>query len=275
MTIRTGLTAAETAHWKNEGWVAVPDFLSAAEVAVLQGEVAALQAAGRLRNVHTAGDGSTHSTTAFNLQICPVGPHSRPIRALAYAAKVRAAITGLLGDRVVQHLDQIFLKPAHHGVGTSWHADNAYFRSDVVAAGTGMWLAVHPANRDNGTMTIIPGSHHRELVHRRDPGSDHHITCTDSIDPAQALPIELPAGGALFFNYGVVHSTGPNRTGSDRAGLALHFVDPAHLVAGGFSDAAGRPVGAACDGGLAHYGEDLRGVWESTVSAATMSRSAS
>jgi len=267
--IRTGLTDAEAAHWREHGWVAVPDFFRAEEVAVLRHELAALVAAGKLHNVHTVGDGATISKTAFNLQVCPVGPHSRPIRALAYADKVRAAITALLGDSAIQHLDQIFLKPARHGVGTNWHTDNAYFRSSVVEAGTGMWIALHDATRANGTMQILPGSHRRELAHRRDGGSNHHITCADVVDPALAQHIELPAGGVLFFNYGVAHATGANATDRERAGLALHFVQEEHLATSdGWStraDAWKRRIGTRSDGGLAVHGEDLRGVWESMV----------
>jgi ectoine hydroxylase-related dioxygenase (phytanoyl-CoA dioxygenase family) len=266
---RTGLTAAESAHWREHGWVAVPDFFAAAEVAILRAELAALQTAGKLRNVATVGDGKTHSTTAFNLQICPVGPHSRPIRALAYAAKVRAAIISLLGDSACQHLDQIFLKPGRHGAGTNWHTDNAYFQSTVVEAGTGMWIALHDANRANGTMQIVPGSHRQDLAHRRDGGSDHHITCADVIDPAKAVHIELPAGGVLFFNYGVAHATGPNTTDHERAGLALHFLQEQHFkLSDGWTTPATvwqRRIGSQSDGGKHIHGEDLRGVWESLV----------
>ncbi len=265
-TTRTGLRPAEIAHWREYGWVAVPDFFEAAEIDLLRGELAALQAAGKLRNVSTTGDGKTQSATSFNLQICPVGPHSRPIRALAYGGKVRSAITGLIGDTAIQHLDQIFLKPGGSGVGTNWHTDNAYFRSEVVEAGTGMWIALHDATRANGTMQIIPGSHRHQLAHRRDVGSDHHITCADVVDPVAALHVELPAGGVLFFNYGVAHATGRNATDRERAGLALHFVQEAYLSTNdGWStraDAWKRRVGAGSDGGLTVHGEDLRGAWE-------------
>lgn len=274
MTIpRTGLTPTETAHWHQHGWVAVPDFFSSAETAILQGEIRALQTAGKMRNVATNGDGTTTSATVANLQLCPIGPHSRPIRALAYAGTVTRAVESLLGPTAVQHLDQVFLKPAGHGAGTNWHTDNAYFRSDAVEAGTGMWIAVHAATRANGTMRIIPGSHRRDWAHRRDLGSDHHITCADAVDPADELPVELPAGGVLFFNYGIAHATGGNATDADRAGLALHFVCEASLPEGGHpfvnaANAASRRIVMGGDGGAAVYGEDLRGVWESLLRAA-------
>jgi ectoine hydroxylase-related dioxygenase (phytanoyl-CoA dioxygenase family) len=269
---RLGLTAAEISHWQEHGHVAVPDFFTPDETALLQEEVRVLQRAGRLRNVATSGDGRTASTTAANFQVCPVGPHSRPIRALAHARTVTAAITSLIGPTAVLHLDQIFLKPARQGVGTGWHTDNAYFRSRLVEAGTGLWIAVHAAHRENGTMRLIPGSHRAQWAHRRDPGSDHHVTCVDAVDPDQAMDIELPAGGALFFNYGVVHSTGGNQTDADRAALALHFVREEEVPADDRfvlspEDMSSRRLFGG-DGGWAVHGEDLRGVWESLTETA-------
>ncbi len=121
-------------------------------------------------------------------------------------------------------LDQIFLKPGGHGAGTKWHQDNAYWHQPDPTAGVGMWIAVHAATRANGTMHIIPGSHTSAAAHERDPGSNHHIDA-HHVDETQALPIELPAGGVLFFNFGILHCTRGNQTDQDRAGLALHFAN--------------------------------------------------
>lgn len=271
-SVRTGLSAAESAHWHQHGWVAVPDFFDADEIAILRDEVTRLQSIGRLRNVATEGDGVTTSTRVMNLQLCPIGPHSRPIRALGYAGKVASAICSLLGPTACQAQDQVFLKPARHGAGTNWHTDNAYFKSDIVAAGTGMWIAIHDASRANGTMKIIPGSNRREFAHERDPGSDHHITCAKVIDDREAFHVEMPAGGVLFFNFGIAHATGGNRTDSDRAGLALHYVrehamvdSPHHFLNG--KHHASRRVVTGGDGGAAIFGEDLRGVWEALISS--------
>ena len=219
------INAAQQAHLHEHGYVAVPDFLAPGEVAALQAEVERLQTAGSLRNVATIGDGKTISQTVFNLQICPAAPVSPLIRALPYAPKVVAAVEQFLGGPALFHLDQIFLKPAQHGAGTNWHTDYAYW-PDLAhgAVGFGMWIAVHAATVANGTMQVIPRGHLRPWAHQRDPASDHHITCAPVIDEQQAVPIELPAGGALFFYFGVPHRTTGNRTDRARAGLAYHFL---------------------------------------------------
>ena len=50
---------------------------------------------------------------------------------------------------------------------------------------------------------IVPDMFTRREIyaHDRDPNSDHHIHCT--VPEERAIPIELPAGGAVFFNFGM------------------------------------------------------------------------
>ena len=266
------LTQAELAHFHREGFVVIPDYFSAREVTALQAEVTDLQATGKLRNVSTEGDGKTTSTTVFNLQICPIGLiNSRLIASLPWRAGVPETIAGLLGGDAVQHLDQIFLKPAKHGAGTNWHTDNAYFQAADPRYGVGMWIAVHDATRTNGTLRFILRSHLRIWAHERDGDSDHHIPCAKEIDPAEEVLVEVPAGGVAFFNYGVAHSTGPNNTERERAGLALHFMLGSNVALEDrhFSE---QPVtsyrwlsGPLCNGGKSYHGEDLRGDWHTEV----------
>lgn len=263
------LSPSVLATYHRQGYVPMPGFFTAAEVALLRSELDRLVAEGKLRNVATVGDGKTHSDTKVNLQICPIGPHSRPIRALPFSDKVLAAVTALLGCPVRQRLDQVFLKPGGSGVGTSWHQDNGYFKEfqgAEASRGLGMWIAIHDATVANGTMHVLPAVHEQVLAHVRDGGSDHHVTCAAVVDETRAVPIELPAGGVLFFNYGVPHRTGPNTTERPRAGLALHFQDAAISIPG--SDHVRMPLlsGPGAVGGAAEYDEDLRGVWDAEVS---------
>lgn len=266
------LTPAELHHFETEGFVVIPDYFSAAEVLALQAELVQLQANGKLHNVATNGDGKTESTEVFNLQICPIGlTNSRLIASLPWRQGMPETISTLLHGDSVQHLDQIFLKPPKHGAGTNWHTDNAYFQAADPRYGVGMWIAVHDASRANGTMRFIPRSHLRTWPHERDGGSNHHITCAKEIDASQEVLVEVPAGGVAFFNYGVAHSTGPNLTAKERAGLALHFMLGSHVALedGAFKDVPSNRwrwlSGSQCDGGKTYHGEDLRGAWQAEV----------
>lgn len=262
-------TDNEIKQFRTQGYLAVPRFWSEREVAAMQAELERLKHAGLLRNVATEGDGKTHSKTRENLQLCPMWPHSDFFRAMPFAPKVAEAVRELIGDPVVLHLDQVFLKPGGHGAGTNWHQDNAYFQIDDPLKGTALWTAVHAASRANGTMEIIPGSFREQYEHARDPDSDHHIRCWPPEE--RAIPIELPAGGALFFAYGTAHCTRANTTDQERAGVALHFLNGqvSGHAQGGFAYEK-RPylTGAQASGGEREYGVRVAGTWDSEIERA-------
>lgn len=254
------LSPEQLAQYRSEGYTTVPDFFDAAEVAAMQAELQRLKDDGLLRNVATEGDGKTASATVANLQICPLSPKSELFRSLGFADKVIAAIRQLIGDPIVWQLDQIFLKPGKHGAGTSWHQDNAYFRITDRRNGVGMWTAVHAATVANGTMHVIPRGDAELLAHERDGSSNHHIKCV--VDESKAVPVELPAGGVLFFNYAVPHCTRGNTTDHERAGLALHFLREEEVTKPGMLAAL---TGPNATHGVKEYGVDLRGEWERQV----------
>lgn len=262
-------TPAQIEHFRTQGWLAVPEFWTPEEVAAMRAELDRLKADGKLRNVATEGDGKTHSTTKANLQLCPMWPHSDFYRAMPFAPKVAPAVAQLIGGPVLLHLDQVFLKPARHGAGTNWHQDNAYFQIPDPLHGTALWTAVHDATVANGTMRVIPRVFDQTFEHGRDPDSDHHIRCWP--DESEAVTVELPAGGVLFFAYGTPHSTGANLTDHERAGVALHFLnaDQNGTAISGFEPGK-RPVltGPDATGGKREYGVTVAGTWKEKVGRA-------
>jgi phytanoyl-CoA hydroxylase len=256
------ITDEQIAQFQTHGWVAVPNFWTEQEVAAMRAELDRLKAEGKLRNVSTDGDGKTHSTTRVNLQLCPMWPHSEFFQAMPFASKVKATIERLIGAPALLHLDQVFLKPGGNGAGTNWHQDNAYFKIEEPLKGTALWTAVHDATVENGTIRVIPDRFAEAIPHERDPDSDHHIRCYP--DEAEAIPVEIGAGGAVFFAYGTPHATGGNTTENERAGVALHFIhtDQTGTALGGF-EVSKRPL--LSDGGQSVYGTDLRGKWETLL----------
>ncbi len=260
--------ASEIAQFRSQGWLAKEAFWSQRETRAMRLELDRLKAVGLLRNVATAGDGVTPADDQVNLQLCPMFPHSDFYRAMPFADKAVAAVRQLIGDPVLLHLDQVFLKPGKQGMGTNWHQDNAYFQIDDPLKGTAMWTAVHDATVANGTIHVIPGSYRIAYKHSRDPYSDHHIRCYPPED--QAVAVELPAGGVVFFAYGVAHCTLANTTEAERAGVALHFINGAMDATAKSGFPLGkRPYlsGGEASGGLKEHGVVVAGTWEREVEA--------
>ena len=253
---------SQLAQFQQNGFLAVPHFWNPDEIAAMRAELERLKNEGLLRNVATQNDGETASDQKANLQLCPMSPHSPLFRAMPFAPRVVVAIEQLIGGPVVLQLDQVFLKPAHHGAGTNWHQDNHYFGVEKPTTATALWTAVHDATMQNGTMRVIPRAFETMLEHRRDPDSNHHFRCFP--DESSQEIIEIEAGGALFFNYGTPHATGPNLTNSERAGVALHFLNEEsnRSARGGLGK---RPYlsGPQATGGESEYGERVD--WEAQV----------
>ncbi len=264
------LSPAQRAAYDRDGYFAVPHFFDAREVAAMVAELERFKRDGLGRNVATIGDGKTISRERINFQVIPLNDKSNLFRALPYCPKVVAAVSALIGDPFVRYLDQIFLKPGKHGEGTKWHTDNAYFKVSDVTKGVGLWIALHDATIANGTMHMLPGVYRDSFAHERDLGSNHHIHM--QADDSKAVPIELAAGGAIFFNFGVPHCTKGNTTDKERAGLAYHFLRtdfvPATPTGGPRKDLI-HVTGPEASGGLNEYGERIAGTWDAEVARLT------
>ncbi|PCJ52386.1 MAG: hypothetical protein COA79_23840 [Planctomycetota bacterium] len=227
-TIHMTITNNQLNQFQNEGYVICEKFFNEDLMISLKKELDRMLDNGHARNVSTDGDGKTSSNKKVNIQICPLSPISKIFADVSKRKDVLNAVHTLLGENTELHLDQVFLKPANHGTGTNWHQDNAYFKIKDVSKGTGMWIALDDANKENGTMEIVPSSHLQSHEHIRDMHSDHHITCEG--DDSKSIAMEVKRGGCVFFNYGIIHCTKENKTNAARAGLALHFVDKNYRV---------------------------------------------
>ena len=251
------ISPAEVQHFRDTGYTVVRDLFMPIEVKAMLAELRRFQVEGLGRNV------STDPEAKVNYQIIPLNNKSTLFRAMPFAPKVVACVSALIGDPFVRHLDQIFLKPPGLGVGTDWHQDNAYFGLEDPTKGTAMWVALHDANLENGTLHVIPNSHLQEFGHSRDPGSDHHIHI-DEVD-GEEMPLEVNAGSAVFFNYGTAHATKQNRSQKERAGVAFHFFNTHYALRGGQETFLVAITGPEATGGRAEYGQVVAGTWEQEV----------
>ncbi|MFT5090324.1 MAG: phytanoyl-CoA hydroxylase [Candidatus Latescibacterota bacterium] len=134
-------------------------------------------------------------------------------------------ICGFLSELVGQEMrlkDVMALsKPPLIGSEKPWHQDNAYFNwlpLDLVGT---VWVALDDATVENGCMHLLPGEH------RRGPLRHYHtIDCEilpDRIEAKQAVPIELKAGGALYFSALLPHQTPPNKSANRRRALQFQY----------------------------------------------------
>jgi phytanoyl-CoA hydroxylase len=215
------LLAAEIGHFRSQGYLVVRGLFNAQEIEALQLDVARLQREGRLVDLLASaaaapagGQAGAAAQPAVNLQLCPMSPHSVLVAALRWHPEVVRVVSDLIGDPALFLLDQVFIKPPRHGAGTDWHQDHAYFAGGDPLLGVGMWVPLQGVSAQHGTMQVVPGSHLQPAAHERDPRS--HVLIRARVQPDLARSIDLEAGDALFFGFGLLHATQDNRSDRER-----------------------------------------------------------
>ena len=152
--------------------------------------------------------------------------------------RLRGVVASLLGQGALIFQSMALIKPPHLGSEKPWHQDTAYFNAVPLDAVLGIWLALDDARVANGCMHVLPGQHRRGPLRHclgpvLTPGPDGKTLVTAPqtdcqliaarVDPAKAVPIELPAGGVLFFHGLLPHQTPANCSGQRRRALQFHY----------------------------------------------------
>ena len=142
-------------------------------------------------------------------------------RALVDSPRIKGIAQELLGEDVVLFQTMALVKPPLIGSEKPWHQDNAYFKYAPLEQVCGFWLALDDAEADNGCMHVLPGWHRRGGLKHYHAGDCQIMP--DRLEDAKPVPIELPAGGAMFFSGMLPHQTPPNRSTKPRRALQFHY----------------------------------------------------
>lgn len=147
--------------------------------------------------------------------------HEPRLRSMAHHPGIIAAMSKLFGEapKVVQ--DQAILKSPSGGAEKPWHQDMAYGALAYDKSVIGIWLALDPAELDNGCMHVIPYSH-------REGGVPHYAIrdwqlCDSSVHVDRDVAVPLEPGGALIFSGLLHHGTPPNFSVKRRRALQIHY----------------------------------------------------
>lgn len=143
--------------------------------------------------------------------------------------RLRALLGAVLGEDYAPYSSMALCKPAGGGAEKPWHQDLAYFAVNRFDGVAGVWIALDRAIVANGCMHVIPGGHRRGPRKHEWSRVDCEIT-TAEIDPADAIPIELPPGGLMIFDGLLPHETPANESNLRRRALQFHYRSAATQV---------------------------------------------
>ena len=142
--------------------------------------------------------------------------------------KIVDAIEDLYGHDLFCWTTNFFIKEANNPAFVSWHQDSTYWgldRPDVVTA----WVAFTPANKSNGAMGYIPGTHLADQIPHRDTFAKNNLLTRGQevaveVDEGKARTIELRPGEMSLHHVRLVHGSPPNPSNDRRIGLAIRYI---------------------------------------------------
>lgn len=121
----------------------------------------------------------------------------------------------------------IFKQP---GIGgeVRWHQDASFFVTEPITVTT-FWFALEHADRGNGCLWVEPGGHRGPLrerfVREGDATRLERLDDTPWPDEATAVPVEVEAGALVVFHGKLPHYSAPNRSAHSRHAYTLHVTD--------------------------------------------------
>jgi phytanoyl-CoA hydroxylase len=170
---------------------------------------------GYLANL-AAADEPDDSHNAQMLQVFGVSTQNMAFRKLVHADRILNIVEDLIGPNIRLLQAHLLYKPPFHGSTVYWHQDNFYhqcFPANMVSG----WLSLDDADRDNGAMFMLPGSHLR-------PSWEDWGEHTEGLDTSNATLVGVPAGGIIFHHCQVLHRSLPNASDRPRRAIVMRFV---------------------------------------------------
>lgn len=135
----------------------------------------------------------------------------------------------LATDEVALFTEKLNVKRARVGGPIVLHQDHPYWveiAENAAEIATAV-LFLDDADRENGCLEVLPGSHRGgPRAGRADPGFGGFEMAPDAVSDDELVALEVPAGSVVFFGSLLVHRSLPNRSGGDRRTL-LYSYQPA------------------------------------------------
>lgn len=210
------LSADQVARFHADGYVVLPQLLTAEEVDLL-GKIGRADAALQ-RDVASRADGEGG---AVQLVVRNDLAADSLYAAIVRSPRIVHACEQVLGDEVYHYHHKMILKEARVGGAWAWHQDYGYWYSNGC-----LWpdmasclIAVDRATRENGCLQVVRGSHR---LGRIDHGKVGDQTGADPervreiVARLETVYVELTPGSAVLFHGNTLHRSDQNTSENPR-----------------------------------------------------------
>lgn len=223
----THLTAEQLRTFHEAGYLVIPGLFRPDEVRELIDNFMAMHAGGPIPGCFKPVSAEEANGDVLKLYPRMMHPHRVNDVALRYLldSRLEAVLADLFGEEPLAAQSMLYFKPAG-ARGQALHQDNFYLKVDpgtCIAA----WVALDPADRENGGLEVVPGTHRMELFCPEEADLGESFT-REFVPPPpglEAVGVDLGPGDVLFFNGELVHGSHPNRSADRfRRSFICHYI---------------------------------------------------
>jgi ectoine hydroxylase-related dioxygenase (phytanoyl-CoA dioxygenase family) len=211
--MKNKLASDLAAKFERDGFVVIPDLISAEECDTLKAEARRIL------------DASDQPGASVHLHMAVTSPR---FRALAEDPRVVGALSEVMPHGVMFLSDKIVYKSPDKTFPTPWHIDCFYWRN--TRPKLSVWIPLDDAAAENGTLTVVPGSHRKDwkMVKMGLPSGDfvNEISNADWRD-GDIVTCNIKRGTGIIFSDRLVHGSTSNTAGKDRYAIISTYHAPA------------------------------------------------
>lgn len=222
------ITVEQCSSLRDNGFLAVPDLFTAAEVRAVDELLRPLFSTfGELPGSATLDLGATDGGHGDDVPEILFPSTLRPeLRQTAVFGRSNELAKQVFGKDTWFRFDHSILKPPHCEFETVWHQDRVHKRSRLPENRLNVWIPMAPVTEEGGCMRYLPGSHKRGLLPHEPVPNRRGALRTVGVDEGKTVSCPLPLGGAAMHLFETVHAAYPNTGDQPRLAWILQFTRP-------------------------------------------------
>lgn len=136
-------------------------------------------------------------------------------------------VVDILGPDLLGLNNLYIWKPPKIGLGFPWHQDKWYFNLQFKTGTTvATWSAIDAADKGNGCLYVIPGSHKNEVHEHVELQGTQQGEFRQAVGARDedGVAVEVPAGAVIWFNSQILHKSTDNHSERFRRANIAHYV---------------------------------------------------